>query len=179
MKLNLLKQKQEPIYHFEFGSGELKSFIVDFYFQEDKPEKCYLEISTISGIFNFKLQGFAYGYLLESARQGKKDNIHGFCAMLFIIASNVFSDKGLADDLMRALTKYQNRLLKKGAEQAKQVTKKHDDNSSAVMNSIIERAQVSKNKKLGKKASEQERKAVREVLDEIYKQANTDSNAEQ
>ena len=164
------QEHQEPMYHFEFGSGELKSFIVDFYFQEDEPQKCYLEISTISGIFNLKLQGIAYGYLLESARQGKEENIHGFCAMMYLITDRVFSDEGFADDLIRACNKYQNRMFKKATELAKKATKKDEDASKIIMDSVIERANM--NKRQSKKASKIERELAKDVIDEIYNKNN-------
>lgn len=134
---------------------------------ENKPEKCYVHIhgkSIAPGIFDVKFNGYSYGYLMESARQGITDNIEGFCTMLYAVVNQVFTDEGLANDLIKAVSKYQERLMNKAEGAAKNVTESEELASQAFMEDVVARSQMSK--KEAKKASEEEKAILREVLNE-------------
>lgn len=78
----------------------------------------WLEISTFSG--NFKARFMAdehpYAYLLA----GKTDeNIIGFCQMMYMLGQTLTADQGLVNDVQKAFDKYQKRLNKQAAAEAK------------------------------------------------------------
>lgn len=73
-----------------------------------------MEISSLSG--NFKLYRLAdehpYGYLAESSRQGKDDNIFGYARVLYEVSCLLTTDQKFANDIAKAITSYESRLLK-------------------------------------------------------------------
>lgn len=159
--------KKKPKYHFFFGNESIGGFEVDFYMTENKPKDCYVHIhgkSPDGGIFDVRLNGYTYGYLMESARQGKEDNIHGLCVMLFTLASQVYVDEGLRNDVIKAIGKYQKRLMKKAGEAAKSVTPEQDTADQAFMESVAEYAAATPKRR--KEISRADRELMREVLNE-------------
>ena len=73
-----------------------------------------LTIETLSG--NFKARFTAdenpYAYLLA----GKDDeNIEGFCQLMYVLGKTLTTDQGLANDVGKAVSKYQKRLEKQAA----------------------------------------------------------------
>lgn len=82
----------------------------------------WLDISTLSGNFKarYTADEFPYAYLLS----GKKDdNIIGFCQIIYMLSKTIVADQGLANDVQRALQKYEKRMGK----QAEDAGKKEDD----------------------------------------------------
>lgn len=127
---------------------------MDFFADEKELTNCYMRISTTSGIFDLKLQGHTYGYLLASAKKGLLDNIHGFCALVFMVADGIYQDVGFANDITKAVMKYQKRLMiKQAGDKAKAVTDAHEQASQAFMEDVV--AEV--------KMTDKERKAKRAV----------------
>lgn len=163
--MNLFRRK--PKYHFVFGNGSVGGFEVDFYMTENRPKDCYVHIhgkSVGGSIFDVKLNGYTYGYLMESARQGNEDNIHGFCVMLCTLANQVYIDEGLCNDVITAIGKYQKRLMKKAEEAAKSVTPEREMAEQAFMESVVEYAAATPKRR--KKISKAEREMLKEVLNE-------------
>lgn len=78
----------------------------------------WLEISTLSG--NFKVRFTAnehpYAYLLAGKTDG---NIIGFCQMVYMLGQTLTRDQGLVNDVQKALQKYEKRLNKQAAAEAK------------------------------------------------------------
>lgn len=160
-------KKPKPKYHFFFGNESVGGFEVDFYMTENKPKDCYVHIhgkSSRGGIFDIKLNGHTYGFLMESARQGNVENIHGFCAMLFTIATHIYTDETLSAKVLEAVIDYQDRLMQKGAEQAKQVTEAEEAASQAYMEGLVEYANASP------KEREQIRREEKEIMKDILKE---------
>lgn len=165
----LQRNNKKPVYHYDFSIGENKGFIVDFYMKEGSLNDCYMEVSTGSGVFNFRLQGGTYGYLMESARQGLTDNIHSFCAMMFLIADGVYKDAEFASDLVGAIGGYFDRMIEQSEQTAEAVTDEQEQVAQSIMNEIAKFAELD---------SDAERDAIREewkkdLRDEI---ANQDGN---
>lgn len=159
--------KKEPEYHYFFGNESVGGFEVDFYMTENKPSDCYVHIhgkSGNGGIFDVKLNGYSYGYLMASAQQGNEENIHGFCAMLFILATQIYQDNGLCNDVLKAINKYQKRLDKKAEEVAKSTTKEQEEADDALINDIIAEQSMSKKELKAKRESDHE--MMREILQE-------------
>lgn len=92
-------------YNFEFGG-----FKVVF-------RRFWLEIESVSE--NFKVRFLAsehpYGYLYVSAKQGRLDNIHGFCAYIYKLSHTLTTDNKLVEDVNKAIKNYDKRLAAKAA----------------------------------------------------------------
>lgn len=75
-----------------------------------------LTIETKSG--NFKAKFLAdehpYAYLLQGATD---ENIEGFCQLMYVLGKTLTTDQGLANDVGKAVSKYQKRLEKQAANE--------------------------------------------------------------
>lgn len=141
------KREVKPMYHFGFEDDSVGSFVVDFYMDEGNRDGCYMEIGTRSGIFGMRLQGYTYGYLMASARQGLMENIHGFCAMVFLVADGVYQDERFADDVMGAIGGYCERLMERAGQEASGVTEADERGSQLVMEDVARYADSGSDKK--------------------------------
>lgn len=149
-----LKKEQKPVYHFEFGKGVADyAFIVDFFMKEDSPKDCYMQVRSAHDAFGFKLQGHTYWYLMESARQGIEENIHGFCATMFLVAEGVYQDEEFSQDILSAVLRYSERLIEKAKIVAGEVAEEQEQMSQAIMEDVVKFAELE---------SDQERDALRE-----------------
>lgn len=76
----------------------------------------WLDISTASG--NFKARYMAdehpYAYLLAGEND---DNIIGFAQFIYMLSKTLTTDQGLANDVGKAIGKYQKRLEKQAASE--------------------------------------------------------------
>lgn len=79
----------------------------------------WLEIETVSGNFNAKFMADAHPYAYLLASQGD-ENIHGFCSAIYMLSKTLTSDQGLVDDISKAISKYNKRLEKIAASEAKE-----------------------------------------------------------
>ena len=79
----------------------------------------WLEIETVSGNFKAKFMAdeHPYAYLLA----GKTDDkIYGFCLVVYMVGKALTTDQGFADDVSKAIAKYNKRLEKKAASEVKE-----------------------------------------------------------
>lgn len=158
---NIIKRedRSKNIGHFELGG-----FIVNFYADERKVENCYAMITTVSKNFSLRVTGYAFGYLMASVKDGNTDNLHGYCAMMYLISDGVYQDPAFAQDLMGAVMKYQDRLLKQAEKEAKAVTEAEEMVNQALMDDVVKRTTMSK--KEARKASAEDKAILREIIDE-------------
>lgn len=163
------KRMRKSMYHYDFAGGELS---VDFYMKENVPGQCYMHIKAKTGVFEIKLQGYTYGYLLESARQGLVDNIHGFCLIMFNIAEGIYQDQEFADGIMSAINDYAQRRLDKAAELAASVTPEQEQADEALMRDVAEYADAEDDK------TRQELRAQwkNDVKEELFRHGDTIDN---
>lgn len=162
------RKGQKPVYHFEFGKGVADyAFVVDFFMKEDS-SNCYMQVKSAHGAFEFKLQGYTFWYLMESARQGLEENIHGFCATMYLVADGLYQDEEFAQDLLNAVMRYSDRLMEKAKLAAKEVTDEHEQMSQTLMEDVAKFAELE---------SDQERDALREQWkDELRNEINNQDN---
>lgn len=155
--------KTKPRYSVNVGNG---AFVVDFFVDERHPdvEHNYLHIHTPNNVFEQKVVGYPYGYLLAAVSQGNEEEVHNYCVVLWRVTQEIYQDAGLANDILRTFAKYDKRTMKRGAEKAKAVTDSEEMASQAFMESVVERSQMSK--KEAKAASEADRGLMREILNE-------------
>lgn len=159
--MSILKNK--PRYSVDGGNG---AFIADFYVDEKRAdvEHNYLHIHTPNHVFEQKIVGYPYGYLLAAVSQGNEEEIHSYCTVLWRVTQEIYQDAGLANDILRAFAKYDKRLMKQAEKNAAAVTDSEEMASAAFMESVIERSQMSK--KEAKAASEADKELMREILNE-------------
>lgn len=160
-KIKLFKQK--PWKSIGVGNG---AFIADFYVDEKNAdvEHNYLHIHTPNNVFDQKVVGYPYGYLLAAINQGREEEVHNYCVLLWRVSQEIYQDAGLANDILKAFNKYDKRLMKKAESDAAKVDDATEQASQSFMESVIERYQMSK--KEAKKASEEDKAIMRELLNE-------------
>lgn len=73
-----------------------------------------MEIETLSGNFKarFTAAEHPYGYLLAG---NNDDNIVGFCQFMYMLSQLLTRDRGLVNDVQKAISKYEKRLEKQAA----------------------------------------------------------------
>lgn len=151
----------KPQYRIEVGG-----FIASFYFKENDIKNTYLQIDTISGIWSMRLDGrtYPFGYLYAAASQDNKGQIHGYAAFMYRTAMALTQSQGFVDGLTKELSKLDRRLMKEAEQKMKQISPEMEQGEIAFMESVIERSQMSK--KEAKKASEEDKAILRELLKE-------------
>ena len=159
--MSILKVK--PKYHLEIGG---KAFIADFYVDEKHPdvEHNYLHIHTPNNVFEQKIVGYPYGYLLAAVSQGNEEEVHNYCVVLWRVTQEIYQDAGLANDILRAFAKYDKRLMKQAEQKAKAVTDSEEMASQAFMEDIASESGMSKKELKAKR--EADRQMMKEVLNE-------------
>lgn len=159
--MSILKNK--PRYSVDVGNG---AFIADFYVDEKRAdvEHNYLHIHAPNHVFEQKIVGYPYGYLLAAVSQGNEEEVHNYCVVLWRVTQGIYQDAGLANDILRAFAKYDKRLMKQ-AEKAKTITDAQEQASQAFMEDIVSEQGMSK----------KELKAKREADREIMKETLTET----
>lgn len=161
--MNIFKKKP----YFEATAGEWR---FTFYFNGEKLEECYLDITTDSGAFGVRIGGasHAYGYLLAAAQQGMTEQLHGYVTLLYIPAMALTKDQGLCDEITRAINKWHKRLEIRAEKAAKATTDAQIAGDEALLGDVIAES------KMSKKQLKAKRKAEREVMREILTEQGDD-----
>ena len=164
--MSILKTK--PKYHIEIGGG---AFIADFFVDEKHPdvEHNYLHIHTPNKVFEQRVVGYPYGYLLVAVSQGNEEEVHSYCVMLWRVTQEIYQDAGFANDIIRAITKRDKRLMKQAEKEAAKVSEAEEMASQAFMENVIAFADASPKER--KRMSKESRKEMKQIL-------NEDSNGE-
>jgi hypothetical protein len=159
--MNILKTK--PKYRIEIGNG---AFIADFYVDEKHPdvEHNYLHIHTPNKVFEQKVVGYPYGYLLAAVSQGNEEEVHGYCMMLWRVTQEIYQDAGFANDIIRAINKRDKRLTKQAEKEAAQVSEAEEMASQAFMEDVAAYADASPKER--KRMSKESRKEMKQILNE-------------
>lgn len=159
MSKNIFKKKA-------YLEKNVDEFTFKWYYNEKKPKECYLEIGTTSGVWGMSVSGntYTYGYLLAAAQQNLDEQLSGYAAYNYLVASEITQDKGLVDDLTRILNKWWKRMYKAAQEVAKNVSEAEEQAAQAMFDDIISEQGMSK-KELAKKR-EEDKEIMREILNE-------------
>lgn len=149
--------------YFSAHAGE---FQFDFYYKEGKADKCYLDITTESGIFSLRIGGntHAYGYLLAAAQQGKIEQLQGYAVTLLIPAMEITQDQGLCSEVQKSIMKWQKRKEKAAESAAKGISDAQNMADEQLMREAVKRGKMSR--KEAKKASKADREEMKRVLKE-------------
>lgn len=129
----------------------------------------YMEIRTISDNWRMRLDArhMMYGYLLTAVKQGLKEQIHGYCVQLFILATAL--DQGLINDVQKALTKFMKRKEKESKSEAKAVSEAQIAGDEALMQEAIERGSLRGDKKAERKAEKESQEQIKQVIEDDAK----------
>ena len=159
--MNILKTK--PKYHIEIGGG---AFIADFYVDEKHPgvEHNYLHIYAPNGVFEQRVVGYPYGYLLAAVSQGNEKEVDGYCMMLWRVTQEIYQDAGFANDIIRAINKRDKRLMKQAEKEAAKVSEAEEMASQAFMEDVVAYAEASPKER--KRMSKESRKEMKQILNE-------------
>lgn len=166
MSNNPFKRKKST----QIVSVEVGAFICNFFFKEDSIIDSYMEIRTVSDNWRMRLDARheMYGYLLAALKQGKKEQVHGYCVQLYILATAL--DQGLINDVQKAIAKYMKRMDKKAESEAKNVSETQEMADEALMREVIERGKVKGKKKAEKRASKESIEEMNKILEEDGKE---------
>lgn len=155
--------KQKPYESVSVGNG---AFIADFYVDEKNAdvEHNYLHLHTPNRVFDMRVIGYPFGCLLAALKQGKEEEIHSFCVLLWRMTQEIYQDVALANDIVKAFTKRDRRLMRKAERDAKAVTPEQEQADAAFMQEVIKYAEASPKER--EEMREADRKLMKEVLDE-------------
>ena len=159
--MSILKNK--PRYSVDVGNG---AFIADFYVDEKRAdvEHNYLHIHAPNHVFEQKIVGYPYGYLLAAVSQGNEEEVHNYCVVLWRVTQEIYQDAGLANDILRAFAKYDERLMKQAEKEAAAVTPEAEQGAQAFMEDIVSEQGMSKKELKAKR--EADKAEMRAVLNE-------------
>lgn len=159
--MSILKNK--PRYSVDVGNG---AFIADFYVDEKRAdvEHNYLHIHAPNHVFEQKIVGYPYGYLLAAVSQGNEEEVHNYCMVLWRVTQEIYQDAGLANDILRAFAKYDKRLMRQAEKNAAAVTDSEEMASQAFMEDIASESGMSKKELKAKREADKE--LMREILNE-------------
>lgn len=87
-----------------------------------------------------------YGYLLESMRQNRLDNLQGFAVIMYSLAVSLTKDQKLVSDVTRDIKAYAARVDRQAEKEAKRAEKESDEEIL-----LVERMAEENAKKLNKK----------------------------
>lgn len=163
MSNNIFKRKkQTPIHHVECGC-----FIVNWYFKESSIVDSYMEIRTVSDNWRMRIDARheVYGYLMAAVEQGKESQVHGYCVTLYMTATAMTQDQGFVNDIQKAITKFMKRMEKQSESEAKAVKEEQIAADEALMQEAIERGSLKGDKKAERRASEESKKMIKDVLE--------------
>ena len=142
--------------------------MVEFFFNQNSIAGSYMEICTESKNFAMKIdaRNEVYGYLLAAAQQERMEQIHGYCATMYVIATGMTHDQEFVNDLQTSVEGFMERQQAKAKEESEKVTETQIAGDEALMQEAIERGELRGDKKAEKRASEESKKLIKEVLEE-------------
>lgn len=159
--MSILKTK--PRYSVNVGNG---AFVADFYVDEKRAdvEHNYLHIHTPNHVFEQKIVGYPYGYLLAAVSKGNEEEVHNYCILLWRITQEIYQDIGFANDIIKAINKRDKRLMKQAEKKAVAVTDSEEMAAQAFMEDIASESGMSKKELKAKR--EADKAEMRAILNE-------------
>lgn len=157
-------RKQRPHYRIKVSED---AFIADFYVDEERLDidHNYLHIFTPNGIFDIKVVGHPFVYLLQAVKQGNNFEVDAYCKMLWRVTQNIYTDYGFASDIIHAINALDERIDAKAKEKAAAVTDQEETASQAIMEDVAAYADANSEDER-EQILQEGREALREVLSE-------------
>lgn len=158
-KIKLFKQRA-------YKSVRVGGWLFEWYMDEKHPDRSYMRVQGESGLFDLKIKAnsHVFGYLLAAAEQNKLEQLHGWITLVYVPAMAMTQDQGLTDDISKSIGKWMKRKDAEAKSEASKVDDAIELASQAFMEDVVARSQMSK--KEAKKASEEEKAILRELLNE-------------
>lgn len=158
-KIKLFKQK-------EYKSVRVGGWLFEWFLDKKHPERSLMRVLGESGLFDLKIKAnsHVFGYLLAAAEQNKLEQLHGWITLVYVPAMAMTQDQGLTDDISKSIGKWMKRRDAEGKSEAAKVDDATEQANQAFMESVVARSQMSK--KEAKKASEEDKAILRELLNE-------------
>jgi len=149
---------------YEFSGKGFAGFKITF-------RAYYMDIVSESNNFKLRLAFYTrpYLYLLESAKQDKKENIYGFALAVYQTTMMLCADQQLVDDNNKALSACFDRLEKRGASQPK-ASDFENDLALREVRQNVERGQMTRQQR--RKVERDARKKMKEGLADIKNEEN-------
>lgn len=124
----------------------------------------WLEISSLSGNFKarFTAAEHPYGYLLVGKTD---DNIVGFCEMIYSVGMLLTTDQGFANDINKAIQKYDKRLQKANAPKEDETEERIDLEYVKGVQEYVERPEKERRKQ-DRETNGRFKKAVKKIENE-------------
>lgn len=170
-------RKQRPHYRIKVSED---TFIADFYVDEKRLDidHNYLHIFTPNGIFDIKVVGHPFVYLLQAVKQGNNFEVDAYCKMLWRVTQNIYTDYDFATDIIHAINALDERIDAKAKEKAAAVTDQEEEASQALMEDVAAYADA-KSEEEREQILQEGRETLKEILvseqgEEIAKTDNKD-----
>ncbi len=154
---------------YEFSGKDFKGFKITF-------RRYYMDIVSESKNFKLRLAFYTqpYLYLLESAKQGKKENIYGYTLAVYQTSMLLCADQKFIDDNNKALSACFARIEKK-AESKSKASDFENDLALKEVKANVERGQMTRQQR--RKAEREARKWMKEGLAEMRKEEVENASA--
>ena len=153
---------------YEFSGKDFAGFKITF-------RTYYMDIVSESTNFKLRLAFYTrpYLYLLESAKQGKKENIYGFSLAVYRTTMMLCADQQFIDDSNKALSACFARLEKQAGSQPK-ASDFENDLALREVRQNVERGQMTRQQR--RKAERDARKKMKEGLADMNNEEKNQSN---
>lgn len=158
-KIKLFKQKA-------YKSVRVGGWLFEWFFDKKHPERSLMRVLGESGLFDLKIKAnsHVFGYLLAAAEQNRLEQLHGWITLVYVPAMAMTQDQGLTDDISKSIGKWMKRRDAEAKTNAKNTTESEELASQAFMEDVVARSKMSK--KEAKKASEDDKAILRDLLNE-------------
>jgi hypothetical protein len=124
-------------------------------------KKYWIDIKSPRDWWSLRLRAdtFSAGYLFGTS----KENLLAYITYLYAVSDGLLRDQGLADDIRKALNKYEKRLEKQAESAANEVTKEEEQRDARFLRESIEYGFMTKKQRKAEK--KKLRDAVKEMVD--------------
>ncbi len=147
---------------YEFSVKDFAGFKITF-------RRYYMDIVSESRNFKLRMSFYTqpYLYLLESAKQGNRDNVYGFTLAVYQTSMLLCTDQKFIEDNSKALSSCVARIEQRAADKPK-ASDFENDLALREVKANVERGQMTRQQR--RKAEREARKRMKEGLEEMRKE---------
>lgn len=159
--------KQEPTIETPYKRFEVGGFVISVYYNESDLEGCRAVLASASGQWSLQIGGSvpAYACLLAMAEKDDKELLRGYALVNLLVSQLLLEgDTEFINTIVGAINAYQQAKDEDAQAAAAEVTPQQEMADTALMNEVIARGNLPKNKQ--RKAAKKARKEAKEVLSE-------------
>lgn len=147
--------KKRPYKKLDVCGG---AFTAEFFYEKDNMSwnTCYLLIKAKNGVFEQKVTGFTFGYLLSSVLSGNEKELEAYCSMMWRITQEIYKYRSLCNGIIRAINRHDRNLIRKASVDAKNVSDIEESSAQSFFEYIT-----------NPNSDEDFRKSVEEIVNKI------------